>query len=201
MVKTSSPPELQFIPFEESPGVRVYKGEGIINLIAFYPYAIGIEEQNIIIQENSSDGLNVGEYGSGNKYVKVYNKGDFDCPFKLYYQRPETNTAQTLYCALLKTTTAIQQQDFSQIEIIKSIKIEIPASGWLVTDTQICIDMRTHLIEGINSSGQRTGNLYNYAVTEGDFFDLSQDLNILIWNKSGNTFNTPYKIMYNELYY
>ena len=208
MVKCNQSPELQFIPFEEAAGIRVYKGEGVINLTAFYPYAIGVEQQKLIIRENNNYGPNVGIYGAGNSYLKTYNKGDFECPFKIYYQRSTSNNdtlSSILYCALIKTTEDIYEQDFSQKEIIKQIVIEIPKGEWNLEDHWICIDMKTHLIEGINSSNKKTGRLYNYGVIEGDFFELPQEFNVIIWSDSTLDFTgdfiTPHKIEYNELYY
>jgi len=45
MVKCSAPPTLKYVsfPFEE---IKIYKGEGSVNLIAYYPYALSTQNVN-----------------------------------------------------------------------------------------------------------------------------------------------------------
>jgi phage-related protein len=75
---------------------------------------------------------------------------------------------------------------------ILNITIEQKLSG---KDTYICIDMRTHLIEGLDTNYKKTGMLYNRFITSGDFFLLPVGKNTLTTSKSCD------KIEYNYLYY
>ena len=59
----------------------------------------------------------------------------------------------------------------------------------------ICIDGRTHLIEGLDENYKKTGMLYNRFITSGDFF-------LLPIGKSNLTTSIACdKIEYNYLYY
>jgi len=68
MVKCSNPPTLKYIAFGEDNN-RVYKGEGTINLVAYYPYALGVEE--MVLKSASS--------------LDINNIGDLDTSFKVYF--------------------------------------------------------------------------------------------------------------------
>jgi len=70
MVKCSNPPTLRYIAFNID-GVTVYKGEGTINLVAYYPYALSVNE--IDISENNESTL------------ELFNEGDLDTPFQVYF--------------------------------------------------------------------------------------------------------------------
>jgi len=68
-VKCSSPPALKYICFTDKE-TRVYKGEGSINLIAYYPYALSTTDINI----------------KGGTELLVNNAGDIETPMKIYYK-------------------------------------------------------------------------------------------------------------------
>ena len=73
------------------------------------------------------------------------------------------------------------------------------------TDSYICINTKTNLIEGCNASYQSTGNLYNSYIVRGDFFKipkasgnpLTYDILITSTANSGRI----NKIEYDYLYY
>jgi hypothetical protein len=62
-------------------------------------------------------------------------------------------------------------------------------------DMYICIDGRTHLIEGLDSEYQKTNTLYNRYIISGDFFSLPVGKNTFTTDQTCN------KITYNYLYY
>ena len=62
-------------------------------------------------------------------------------------------------------------------------------------DWGICVDMKTHLVEGVNSRLEKTGNLYNRYITSGYFFMVPVGLNTLTSNTSWN------QVTFNYLYY
>lgn len=67
-VKCQNPPTLKYIAFDVE-GVRVYKGEGTANFVAFYPY--GVSANEIILDGGTS--------------LSISNIGDMEAPVKVYY--------------------------------------------------------------------------------------------------------------------
>lgn len=67
MVKCSSPPTLKFICFDEGQ-LRVYKGEGTINLVAYYPYAISTN----LITINEGESVIIGNKGDMDFYPNIF---------------------------------------------------------------------------------------------------------------------------------
>lgn len=63
------------------------------------------------------------------------------------------------------------------------------------SDNYICINTKTHLIEGLDSNYNKTGNLYNSFITSGDFSLLPVGQNTIISSVPWNT------IKFNYLYY
>ena len=65
----------------------------------------------------------------------------------------------------------------------------------LDNDSYFCIDMKTHLIEGVDSNLNKTGHLYNRFITSGDFFNIPVGINTIS--------STPawYRVTFNYLYY
>ena len=162
-VKCSAPPTLKYISFDYKE-IRVYKGEGSVNLIAYYPYALSTRET--ILKSDSSTQIN--------------NIGDIEIPVKIYYKVDNNETDINL---VLKTKK----------KIIGELNISgIKAIG---TDSYICIDNNTHLIEGLDSIFNKTGNLYNKYITSGDFFMIPIDQHILESNIDWES------IKFNYLYY
>lgn len=180
MVKPNSGANIKYICFDEN-GERVYKGEGSVNFTAFYPYAKSrykyLSEYNLTNipewkrDENDTDGFyknlhewedtymfkNKGTYDVAGTSILTYNAGDIETDFKLYVpfsaNEEMTLTSVTNSCGLLTF-------------------FPITASG---TDTHICLDSSTNLIEGIveiNDSYNKTGNLYNKFIQGGDFFKI-----------------------------
>lgn len=168
IVKCSSPPTLKYVAFADN-NVIIYKGEGTVNLVAFYPYAISTTKN---ILGNCLD-------SSGNaSSTLISNIGDIEMPIKMIF-RTNKNPIITL-------------QDNND-NIIKQLNIEnlVPQTG----DTYYCIDMRTHLIEGLDTSIKKTGHLYNQFITTGDFFNIptgTYRLNSSQWWS---------RVTYNYLYY
>jgi hypothetical protein len=70
MVKCSNPPTLKYIAFDLD-GVTIYKGEGTINLVAYYPYALSVNKVDILEDSRST--------------LELFNEGDLDTPFQVYF--------------------------------------------------------------------------------------------------------------------
>lgn len=106
------------------------------------------------------------------------NSGDIETPLKIYYRLNNLiNNNLNLYLNGEKKLT---------------IKIKKQLNN---NDIYICIDGRTHLIEGLDSEYQKTNTLYNRYIISGDFFSLPVGKNTFTTDQICN------KITYNYLYY
>jgi hypothetical protein len=136
MVKITAPPQFKYICFDFQ-DVRLYKGEGSVQLTAFYPYATATFSPSI---NNSTEGI-------------INNVGDLSAQLKIYY----TNAP-----------TSITLKDLKDNELGK---ITFKTFSFEDGDAYILVDSRTHLIEGLDNTFNKTGNLYNKYIDTGYFFD------------------------------
>lgn len=202
MAKVQSPPQLNYICFdkevedtrekasvihnhtlnprelvpesEEATSIeRVYRGEGTIQFICYYPFARSVSrnadyfkttstDPSEMIYPNKDEWLSVSGILSGaptdsGDPITIYNPGDLETDFKAFY------TSSALPSAIILVGTGdvyLGQISFGTISMKGS-------------DQYICVNSRTNLIEGYESlSGAPTGNLYNQYITSGDFFKL-----------------------------
>lgn len=167
-VKCSSPPTLKYICFTDKE-TRVYKGEGSINLIAYYPYALSTTDIKI----------------KGGTKLLVNNIGDIETPMKIYYNLDNNLIDQDLFLSL-------NENKILNIKIKQKLKKNEEDES---RDVYICIDSKTHLIEGLDENYKKTGMLYNRFITSGDFFLLPVGKNTFTTNIACD------KIEFNYLYY
>lgn len=163
MVKCSSAPNLKYICFFEN-GTKIYKGEGNITFVAYYPFALSTTDY--VYTTNNS--------------VTINNIGDLEADCYVYYNI--STTAQDI---------TLTNSSISSILVLTGVQ-RANASD---PNTQIMINMKTHLIEGLNSSNVKTGTLYNKNITSGDFFKLQVGNNVLTSSPNYQ------KITCNFLYY
>lgn len=167
MVKCSNPPTLKYIAFQEN-YITIYKGEGTVNLVAFYPYALSTVETELGSCINYD----------GQSYAIISNAGDIEMPVKLIFPI-ESND---LILNLDGNNGSVGQMTIKELEKQKQ-------------DKYYCVDMRTHLIEGMDEEFNKTGMLYNRFVESGDFFNIPVGIYTL-------TATQPWeKVKYNYLYY
>ena len=169
MVKCSNPPTLKYIAFGTPEGTTVYKGEGTANLVAYYPYALGIEEK-VLTPAKVSDTFK----------FNINNIGDLEAPFKFYFWI--NNISNGLNLNLYQNNQKVGNLTLDKVKKIGS-------------DTYICIDSKTNLIEGIDSSFNKTSHLYNKFITDGDLFKLPAGTSKLYVDK------TWAKLSFYEIYY
>lgn len=167
-VRCSAPPTLKYISFKDHE-TKIYKGEGSINLVAYYPY--GVSTMDIKI--------------NGGTNLLVSNIGDIETPIKIYYNIDDIIN-QNLEIKLIKKNNVI-----NKLNITIEENLNIGANG----DKYICIDNKTHLIEGLDENYKKTGYLYNRYITSGDFFLLPLEQNTITTTIACD------KIEYNYLYY
>ena len=209
-VKANSSPRITYLCFDESEQnngkneyKRIYKGEGTIDLISFFPYGFcnprttNFSAMKNIDEWEVSSGLD-GILDQDKKVelddLEVYNCGDFETPFWV-----ELQTSQ-LPDGFIKLWD--NNADPSKDEPINVLRWE--KSGDMKDDFPkddlIIIDGRTQLIEGyqkINDSPilyKKTGRIYNKFIKEGNWFNLPTGGNLNI-RSSGIE-----KINYNILY-
>lgn len=155
MVKCLTPPTLKYICFEEG-GVKIYKGEGSVQLVSFYPFGISTTEKPIVYNPKMQSSF-------------VYNDGEVEGEFKLIYKiyaeqdgSQEPGTVGTITLRLRKERNG---SDIGLLQLQKIRKID-------ENDIYFQIDSYTNLIEGLDANFNKTGTLYNKFITGGDFFKL-----------------------------
>ena len=192
MVKTSSIPTLKFICFDnitknngEIVVNRVYKGEGSLQFIAYFPFARCtkkyLSEYTDSNKEEwaSASGLltTQGGYDGTGAEINLYNPGDVETDFFAYYARTSLKRLTKIYI-----NSNILNFDFSNNDN--------------VIDTYIRINSKANLIEGCDENFKPTGTLYNKFITSGDFFKIPTGENQLL-SVGANCV----KIEYDYLYY
>lgn len=168
MVKTSSIPTLKFICFDnitknnsEMVVNRVYKGEGSLQFIAYFPFARCtkkyLSEYTDSNKEEWADASGLlstqGSYDGTGMTINLYNPGDLETDFFAYYARTSLSALTKIYI-----NSNILNFDFSNNDN--------------VTDTYIRVNSKANLIEGCDENFKPTGTLYNKFITSGDFFKI-----------------------------
>ena len=141
MVKTVSPPTFRYICFDHL-DTRLYKGEGSLQLVAYYPYAMATFSPRI---ENATHG-------------SVNNAGDLPAEIRTYFSTESLPVEITLHDLKGKLLGKLTFYDFSANDLEDG-------------DSYLVIDSKTHLVEGLNADFKKTGHLYNKYIKSGDFFD------------------------------
>ena len=192
MVKTSSAPTLKFICFDnitknngEIVVNRVYKGEGSLQFIAYFPFARCTKKYLSDYTDSnkeewaSASGLltTQGDYDGTGAEINLYNPGDVETDFFAYYARTSLKRLTKIYI-----NSNILNFDFSNNDN--------------VIDTYIRINSKANLIEGCDENFKPTGTLYNKFITSGDFFKIPTGENQLL-SVGANCV----KIEYDYLYY
>lgn len=142
MVKCAAPPNFKYICFNHME-TRLYKGEGVANLVAYYPYALATFSPYIM---NESEAI-------------LNNIGDLNAEIKIIYPISNVSSLSSITLNNLKN---------EQIGIMNFNPIEKQGEN----DVYILINSTTHLIEGLDSNFNKTGYLYNKFQTTGDFFTV-----------------------------
>ena len=195
MVK-SSKPQLKYICFGKD-GERIYKGEGILNFTAYYPFAKSIfkflneygNKNKDEWKEASGMKAEKGTYDivSNNGSISVYNAGDLEADFILKFNLPVDNTPIGDIKITLSKENVGKEEAF----------LDLKGFSKKDADTGFQINTKTNLIEGFNAKGL-TGTLYNGNIIQGDFFKIpprEEGYQISV------TGATPTEIVYDYIYY
>ena len=197
-VKLQSAPQLKTICFNED-NQRIYKGEGTISFVAYYPFARGRYKFKYNIPETvtnteewiGASGLdgavkdNYNSFSEGGS-CNLYNAGDLPTDFKLIVNIENNPTNITLKNSEDKT--------------IGSLNFSLAKQG---RDTYVRFNSTTQLIEGLiqltDGEFELTGNLYNKYITEGDWFKIPVGESVI--NIAETSHSDKPTIDYDYLYY
>lgn len=220
-VKIKDPPQLKTICFMED-GKRIYKGEGTISFVAYYPFARGVYKIGDNIPEeikNTEEWIKASGLESATQGItynsfqldepgtafscNLYNAGDLPTDFKLIvninYLANAKNTENTE--STEDTTKTIILNETNSLSFLP---LPIVPDG----DTYVRFNSATQLIEGLKQSSdgkfELTGNLYNKYITKGDWFKIpvgESVIKITITPDPNNSISDNPRIDYDYLYY
>ena len=188
--KIQSPAQISFICFDDNEGNRIYKGEGSIQFVAYYPYAKSVHkflnEFDDTFYNNKSEWAAAsgmltaaGSYDGTGTSISLYNAGDIEADWQAFYTMTSSGCALTS----ISLNNGEGQMAFSAITRKNS------------NDVYLRINSRTGLIEGCDLNKVPTGTLYNNFLIAGDFFKIPLGESSFISNTS------CVEIKYNYLYY
>ena len=203
-------------PDEQGRTQRIYKGEGKISLICYFPFAKSVYKQLPVGEEESSWAVSSGilsanDYISydtytipetGTPYIKIYNPGDIETGFRLYIPFNGWSDGAV--------TLSYQENASDTFTDVLVINKPTPqryggTTENPINDIGILIDTNNGLIIGVSEASDNnvttTGNLYNKYVEVGHFFkiqpyELGDEAKITITNGNGSI-----KIFYDYLYF
>lgn len=202
-VKIKDPPQLKTICFMED-GKRIYKGEGTISFVAYYPFARGVYKIGDNIPEEiknvkewigasglkgaTKDNYNSFQLGTSDTTLScnLYNAGDLPTDFKLIVNIENNPTNITL--------------KNNENQIIGSLNFSLAKQG---SDTYVRFNSATQLIEGLikptDGEFELTGNLYNKYITKGDWSKIPAGESVI--NIAETSHSDKPTIDYDYLYY
>lgn len=158
---------------------RIYKGEGTITFICYFPFAKSVYKSIPIEEEESewaaSSGIltaseyqNIDEYDSETGIINIYNGGDLETGFRLYIPGAQSEQVSLFY------KKNLSELDNTAALVIDPFTLE---EG----DVGILIDTTNALIVGVenfytdydgNALYKTSNNLYNRYIDSGYFFHL-----------------------------
>ena len=167
-VKVQTPPQLNYVPFDDNNGNRIYKGEGTVQFIAYYPYAKSVhkflDQYDDFIYLNKQQWAEAsgmaptkGTYDGFSSTISLYNPGDIETDWQVYFNM--AYISQLNQIQLKVNGTPVGVMGFSTIT---------PKQG----ESYISINSRTQLIEGCDANKVAIGTLYNEYLTSGEFFKI-----------------------------
>lgn len=124
---------------------RIYKGEGTIQLVAYYPFGM-----------SDLQTLSVATTGT-----IVINNGEIPMEWYLDMTVPSLSNEQNYFVVKAE----VNNIEIGMLYLSKNFTLK-------TGDTHFRINSKTNLIEGLDSNNNQTGNVYNNFIIAGDFFKL-----------------------------
>ena len=193
MAKVVSQPQLKYICFGRPGEPRVYKGEGTIQFMAYYPYA-----KSTHLSLKDSEGNFYKEFQDANRVEWAEESG-----------LPETSPSLSGATVTVENVGDLEM-DWRALYSFDSqwgipSRIEINGVGLLTLsnvtqmtgDSYIAINSKTNLIEGLDADENPTGNLYNKYISGGAFFKIP----VGNYNFSTTGGTGCYRLDYEYIYY
>lgn len=187
-VKINGTPNLKYICFEEN-GERIYKGEGTLNFIAYFPYArsrfkyeekynlYNIPEWDFIynnkdewieasgIEEKTANGIEKDTINKENsQLLNLYNPGDIETSFVLNFNYLSTDS----FIGEIKISLLNENK-----EEIKYFILSLTSIREVFEKNQFksyCINSLTKIITLKNNEGLKV--IVNGYITKGDIFQI-----------------------------
>ena len=172
--KVSGTATIKHLVFNEGIDHRLYKGEGTIQFVCYQPYARSnmkwldeYQDWDNVDEWKEASGLkqSAGVYDvvANNSTIPLWNPGDIETNFTFKINFREG--------AIPRGGIAIRGDSTKQL-LWNRMSAQ---SG----DAFVKIDTKLNLIEGYNSSGMKTGNIYNSSIITGDFFKIPKGESIM----------------------
>lgn len=200
----------QVTPWEYTTNIeRIYKGEGKINFICYFPFAKSVYKYLPSEEENSkwaaSSGLLTGaEFENFNVYdqesgtINIYNGGDIETGFRLYIPANFAMSGVTL-------TYKEDGESESAHLVLKPISLKEGKNG--ITDIGILIDTTNEMIMGVSAFSPMdetiitSGNIYNGYISAGYFFKFQPSINKEVRSILEVGYMSDVRIYYDYLYF
>lgn len=202
MVKSTGNPTIKYVSFDEYDAEGnitglVYKGEGSLTFTAYYPYARCehkfLDDEyyaqfETIHQWKAASGLKETKgtldswYNTDNMgwKIPVYNPGDLEADYKLYFPYNEENKIFDLLNVSVNGTILGFGSTFARLD---------------EKDAHICVDSHANLVYGVDANFNQTGTLYNKFLTSGEFVKIPLGESTIESNIA------PSKLDYEYIYY
>ena len=240
LVKLESPIELSYVCFAEEKKVetafngingpttvlrpngqieRIYKGDGTISLIAYFPFAksvfktIPTDEYNDLEWASSSGILTAQDYElnlvdspvkeADNVVIKLYNAGDMKTDFRLYCPNPNFQTETITEENLVINYIPYPGREVTGTLTIEGLKIDNNDMGIIINTSNNLIEGVVDYSVGENISYRTSGNIYNNYITNGNFFkiEINNTPNEATLTATGSLATEYLDIYYDYLYF
>ena len=174
LAKVSGQPMLNFVPFDDPEYGRVYRGEGEVTFFIPNPMAHSKYKDSKQYLGNNAEWDRAYQFKNDeNKWIlqgghystTVYNYGDVEAPFKLYFN---TDSIQgTSYTSIKLVNADISDKEPGSVMVLNFDRGNKPKSP------VFCYDSELKLIYGVKEDLKtKTGEVGNYLIELGNFFNL-----------------------------
>lgn len=210
MVNAVSSPTLNYVCFNEDSEYgavtrRIYKGEGTISLVAYYPYARSVYK---FLEDYKGKTDNMSEWYEASRLISV-NDGTYDVfdTNHIYVYNP--GIKETDFSLIIPLDLPLESGDKVKFDMslnTKKLNIEIPNTAFIGLSQTNAIKINTfsETIEGgtyENGTFIPNGYLYNQYIKDGGFFKIPVSLEKIAINFNNmSKIGTP-EISYEFLYY
>lgn len=193
--KVTGSATMKYIPFAEGENNRIYKGEGTIQFTCYQPFAVC--EKKWLDQYDDSNknewatasGLKdtQGNFDKlqGANTINLWNPGDLESHFQL-----------RLNFISGKIAAGQINIDENSDRLLRWNEIQSIGS-----DAYVIFNTKLNLIEGYNTSGFKSGNIYNHAIKEGTFFLIPNGATVMKVVDAGAHVDVNEPIKYNYYYF